>query len=201
MLAFLVRIISMTMGFLQSFTYAELAGMFSNKSGGTSVYGATAWLRYSKLIAGDIGITPFLAQIGQLSAMNGRFELHYSARNPDLGAYMSELKARHGDRVHLYFDDQKQTIPLADLLVGQPLGTHLYVCGPKGMINWVRKSADDAGWPLAAVHHEEFLAPPVGQPFEVTLQASAKTIQVGGRASVAAGSDRGAISVPGWGLR
>jgi amino acid transporter len=50
-LAFLVWIISMIMGFLQSFTYAEIAGMFGNKSGGASVYGATAWLRYSKFIA------------------------------------------------------------------------------------------------------------------------------------------------------
>lgn len=50
-LAFLVWILSMVMGFLQSFTYAEIAGMFGNKSGGASVYGATAWLRYSKFIA------------------------------------------------------------------------------------------------------------------------------------------------------
>ena len=50
-LAFLVWMISMTMGFLQSFTYAEMAGMFGNKSGGASIYGATAWLRYSKFIA------------------------------------------------------------------------------------------------------------------------------------------------------
>jgi amino acid transporter len=50
-LAFLVWISSMIMGFLQSFTYAEIAGMFGNKSGGASVYGATAWLRYSKFIA------------------------------------------------------------------------------------------------------------------------------------------------------
>src|SRR5437868_2518615 len=50
-LAFLVWILSMIMGFLQSFTYAEIAGMFGNKSGGASVYGATAWLRYSKFIA------------------------------------------------------------------------------------------------------------------------------------------------------
>jgi len=49
--AFVVWTVSMLMGFLQSFTYAEMAGMFGNKSGGTSVYGATAWLRYSKLIA------------------------------------------------------------------------------------------------------------------------------------------------------
>ncbi len=49
--AFGVWILSMIMGFSQSFTYAEMAGMFGNKSGGTSIYGATAWLRYSKLIA------------------------------------------------------------------------------------------------------------------------------------------------------
>jgi amino acid transporter len=50
-LAFVVWIVSMIMGFLQSFTYAEIAGLFANKSGGASIYGATAWLRYSKLIA------------------------------------------------------------------------------------------------------------------------------------------------------
>nr|WP_082073069.1 APC family permease [Hyphomicrobium sp. 99] len=50
-LAFLVWMISITMGFFQSFTYAEIAGMFANKSGGASVYGATAWIRYSKLVA------------------------------------------------------------------------------------------------------------------------------------------------------
>ena len=50
-LAFLVWIISMIMGFLQSFTYAEIAGLFGSKSGGASVYGATAWLRYSKFVA------------------------------------------------------------------------------------------------------------------------------------------------------
>jgi amino acid transporter len=50
-LAFLVWTISMIMGFLQSFTYAEIAGLFTEKSGGAPIYGATAWLRYSKIIA------------------------------------------------------------------------------------------------------------------------------------------------------
>ena len=50
-LAFLIWTVSMMMGFVQSFTYAEIAGLFPNKSGGASVYGATAWLPYSKLIA------------------------------------------------------------------------------------------------------------------------------------------------------
>ncbi len=50
-LAFTVWIISVLMGFFQAFSYAEIAGLFQNKSGGAAVYGAAAWLRYSKLIA------------------------------------------------------------------------------------------------------------------------------------------------------
>ena len=49
--AFAVWIVSMLMGFIQSFTYAEIAGLFPNKSGGASVYGAAAWVKYSKFIA------------------------------------------------------------------------------------------------------------------------------------------------------
>ncbi|MSP82921.1 MAG: APC family permease [Alphaproteobacteria bacterium] len=47
--AFAVWAVSMLLGFVQSFTYAEISGMFPNKSGGASVYGATAWLRYGKM--------------------------------------------------------------------------------------------------------------------------------------------------------
>jgi amino acid transporter len=43
--------ISVLFGLLQAFTYAEIAGLFPNKSGGASVYGAAAWLRYGKMIA------------------------------------------------------------------------------------------------------------------------------------------------------
>ena len=50
------------------------------------------------MIAGGIGITPFLAQIAQLAALGGRFELHYATRNPALCAYGDELAARYGGR-------------------------------------------------------------------------------------------------------
>jgi amino acid transporter len=49
--AFAVWAVSMLFGFVQSFTYAEIAGLFPNKSGGASVYGAAAWLKYSKVVA------------------------------------------------------------------------------------------------------------------------------------------------------
>lgn len=43
--------LSVIFGFIQAFTYAEIAGLFPAKSGGASVYGAAAWVRYSKFIA------------------------------------------------------------------------------------------------------------------------------------------------------
>ena len=49
--SWIVWAVSICFGFLQSFTYAEIAGLFPNKSGGASVYGAIAWVRYSKLVA------------------------------------------------------------------------------------------------------------------------------------------------------
>ncbi|TLY57199.1 MAG: amino acid permease, partial [Gammaproteobacteria bacterium] len=49
--SWLVWTASIALGFIQSFTYAEIAGLFPEKSGGTSVYGAIAWVRYSKVVA------------------------------------------------------------------------------------------------------------------------------------------------------
>jgi amino acid transporter len=50
-LSWIIWTASIALGFIQSFTYAEIAGLFPNKSGGTSVYGAIAWVRYSKIVA------------------------------------------------------------------------------------------------------------------------------------------------------
>src|SRR5262245_53783466 len=49
--AWLVWAVSILFGFLQAFTYAEIAGLFPGKSGGASIYGAVAWVRYSKVLA------------------------------------------------------------------------------------------------------------------------------------------------------
>ena len=50
-LSWVIWILSIAMGFIQSFTYAEIAGLFPNKAGGTSIYGAIGWVRYGKLVA------------------------------------------------------------------------------------------------------------------------------------------------------
>jgi ferredoxin-NADP reductase len=148
------------------------------------------------MIAGGIGITPFLAQIAQLTQFGGRFELHYAARSAALGAYMDRLTAAHPNQVHCYFDDQGQTIDLARILAMQPIGTHLYVCGPKGMIAWVLSTAEAMGWPKLALHSEEFLAPGTGLPFEVELAASRKTITVGTTQSLLEAMEAAGVDAP-----
>ena len=50
-LSWAIWMLSIAMGFIQSLTYAEIAGLFPNKAGGTSIYGAIGWVRYGKLIA------------------------------------------------------------------------------------------------------------------------------------------------------
>lgn len=148
------------------------------------------------MIAGGIGITPFLAQIAQLSHFGGKFELHYSARSKPLGAYMDRLTAAHPAQVNCYFDEEKQMIDLGKTLSMQPLGTHLYVCGPKGMINWVLTTAAKMGWPTNALHHEEFLAPGTGKPFTVELAASKKTITVGTNQSLLEAMEAAGVDAP-----
>ena len=155
-------------------------------------------LRASKhlMIAGGIGITPFLAQIKQLGVLQGHFELHYSCRSRALGSYVEALTDHYPNNVHIYFDDQKQTIDLIRLLQEQPLGAHVYVCGPKGMIEWVRNTAFAIGWPHETVHYEEFLAPPSGEAFTVNLAISKKTIEVGEHQSLLEAIEAAGVDAP-----
>jgi ferredoxin-NADP reductase len=148
------------------------------------------------MIAGGIGITPFLAQIKQVSAMRGQFELHYAVRSASLGAYADDLGQQHPNNVRIYHSDQGQAIDLEALLDGQPLGTHLYVCGPKGMITRVLSTAKAHGWPDETVHSEEFLAPQSGKPFTATLASTGRTINVGEHQSLLEALEAAGVDAP-----
>lgn len=148
------------------------------------------------MLAGGIGITPFLAQIHQLEKTNGSFELHYSARNETLCAYHAELQQRHANRLHLYYDDLEQRIPFDSLLSSQPAGTHVYVCGPAPMIDHVLTRCKAIGWPDSHVHFEHFAKAPPGEAFEIELKASNKRIVVGENQSMLEAIEAAGIDAP-----
>lgn len=134
------------------------------------------------LIAGGIGITPIASHAAALAAANRSFILHYSGRSRDQLALTEELAALCGDALHLHADDDTAS----RLDVGQLLATlnpdqHLYVCGPKGLIDAVIASAGERGWPHEKMHFELFAAaaPVAGdQPFELELRQSGLILQV-----------------------
>ncbi|QUS37248.1 PDR/VanB family oxidoreductase [Falsirhodobacter algicola] len=128
------------------------------------------------LIGGGIGITPFLAQLAQLTRLQAPFELHYAARTRSEAAGLSLLPDM--PQVHVHISDEGNRMDLGAILGHQPLGTHVYTCGPEGLIAAVDDTAARLGWPRGALHSEAFLAPPPGTPFAVTL-ASGRRIEVG----------------------
>ncbi len=148
------------------------------------------------LVAGGIGITPFMAMMSHLALHDRVFELHYANRSRTYAAYADDLAGLYGERIHLYHEDQGEKIPLTHLLRLQPLGTHLYVCGPQGMIDWVVGLAADLGWPKEAIHSERFLAPLTGDPFEIELSASGTTVAVKRQQSMLEAIEAAGIAVP-----
>ena len=148
-------------------------------------------------MAGGIGITPFIAMMDQMSREGQNFELHYAVRDRKHGAYWNELQQRHGaHRIKIYVDAEKLFIPVDALLSNQPLGTHLYVCGPSGMIDGVLGKATALGWPKQNLHSERFLAPPPGNVFKVNLKRSNKTITVGTHQSILEAVEAAGIDAP-----
>jgi ferredoxin-NADP reductase len=149
------------------------------------------------LFAGGIGITPFIAMMAQMAQEGRNFELHYAVRTRSHGAYWQELAERYGaSRVKIYCDAEKLFIPVEDILSRQPLGTHMYVCGPAGMIDAVLGKGKALGWPRQNMHFERFLAPPTGKPFEAVLQRSGKTITVGEHQSMLEAIEAAGVDAP-----
>jgi vanillate O-demethylase ferredoxin subunit len=132
------------------------------------------------LLAGGIGITPLISMATRLKATDRSFELHYSARTASRMGFAGKLKAAFGDCAHFYFDDT-DPLDLAALMKAQPAGTHLYICGPKGMIDAARTAAADAGLPEDAIHIELFSAPQAQSgdaAFEVEVHSTGQVVTV-----------------------
>ncbi len=148
------------------------------------------------LIAGGIGITPFLAQLEDLHGAAVPYEMHYAVRSAAHAAFLNRLRERAGDRLTLYDDSAHQTIDFDRLLSSQPLGTHVYVCGPAGLIRRVMDSAHVWGWPDSHIHAEQFAAPPVGDAFDVFLGRTRKTVHVPRDRSLLESLEAAGIEVP-----
>jgi vanillate O-demethylase ferredoxin subunit len=135
------------------------------------------------LLAGGIGVTPILCMAEALGA-DASFEMHYCTRSQDVTAFQSRLAdASFADKVHHHFDDgaPEQRFDAAVRLASPIAGTHVYVCGPGGFMDWVLGTARAAGWPEEQLHYEFFSAEidtEGDEGFEVELKSSGLVVNV-----------------------
>jgi vanillate O-demethylase ferredoxin subunit len=117
------------------------------------------------LIAGGIGITPIMAMIAELRRWRAEFHLHYCTRSPEETAFLDDL-AMLAAQGHVQFHhdggDPAKGLDLASMLRECRPGTHLYYCGPAGMMTAAAAAA--AHWPPDTVHCEYFTGPNAEPP-------------------------------------
>jgi vanillate O-demethylase ferredoxin subunit len=135
---------------------------------------------HSLLIAGGIGITPMVGMARRLQALGRGFRLHYAARSRSKMAFHDLLAAELGEHAQFHFDDQGG-LELAALLENPAADAHLYVCGPKGLIDAVLDCAQSLGWASDRVHYELFAAQ-VSQAdssgFDIEIQGQGRIVRV-----------------------
>ncbi|ELU1438864.1 TPA: oxidoreductase [Providencia rettgeri] len=131
------------------------------------------------LIAGGIGITPFLSYLYELEHGNMDFELHYCFRDRKTAAFVEHLQERIGDRLHVYDSSQGQRMSVEQLIKSQPSHSHVYVCGPESLINNViEEGQKHLG--ESQIHFENFgEVASEGESFEVHFQRSGISLVVG----------------------
>ena len=129
------------------------------------------------MISGGIGITPFLGYLAYLKTTPAPFELHHFCRVEEIETFERALRGYDAAKIHLH--PELTQFDLIDTLRKQPLGTHLYVCGPEGLMNMVLAAARSHGWPGSKLHSELFGgAHAGGAPFVAILKRSGLEIHV-----------------------
>lgn len=151
------------------------------------------------LIAGGIGITPFVSLLETLAAhpMSGaEIVLHYANRDRASHAFRSRLRELAaqlpGLTVHDYYDRASETDRaegvragrISDAVVPAELiarRARVYLCGPEPMMQAVRNGLIARGMPAFDIFHEAFRSPPrvveePGGPFRVTLRRSGRQL-------------------------
>ncbi len=142
-------------------------------------------------IAGGIGITPFLSMAHALGAAGSDFHLYACARNRETAPFIDDLRPLLASgQASTYYGggDPRGGLDLRALLAVSQPGTHVYCCGPIGMMEAVAAAA--AGWPAETVHFERFqppgeVLPAQEAPFSVRLSRSDRMIPVAPGQSIA----------------
>lgn len=133
------------------------------------------------LIGGGIGVTPLLSMATQLSREGCRFTLRVLVRSRDRLPFASRLGALPPGSAHVHVSDEAGRLSVRSSLEAISPEAHVYVCGPRSLLEEVRAEAHARGVPTAHLHEERFDSGAKNEAeraFEVELRASGLRLQV-----------------------
>jgi ferredoxin-NADP reductase len=107
------------------------------------------------LVAGGIGVTPFVSMVRKLAGERADFEFHLCAASVEATPLLPEIRALCGDRLSTWFSSEGRRFSVT--AIGPPdAGRHLYVCGPTRLLEPVLAHAAASRWPQTQMHTEVF---------------------------------------------
>ncbi|HLZ01027.1 MAG TPA: PDR/VanB family oxidoreductase [Bradyrhizobium sp.] len=133
------------------------------------------------LFAGGIGVTPILSMAAELTARGISYRMHYAGRVPGRLAFLPQLQAICPKGLSVHYDSDESRLDIAASLADAPTDSHVYACGPAGMIDAVKAGALAQSIPADRIHFELFKAEPPNssnKPFEVELKSTGQVITV-----------------------
>ena len=135
------------------------------------------------LIGGGIGITPILSMVRDLARRDQPFSVVYLSRSKPEAAFLDVFASESfAGRATLHHDlEAGQAFDLAAVLGNVPEGTHIYCCGPAGLMMAVEELTK--GRAPHTVHFEKFSNDIAShqsgdQPLSVILAKSKTTVNV-----------------------
>lgn len=108
------------------------------------------------LLAGGIGITPIYTMALALAEAGAEFRLLYACRRRQDLAFADELRARIGDRLQVFIDEEGGRADLPAEIARLAPGGEMYVCGPIGLLEATKRAWADSGRPVDGLRFETF---------------------------------------------
>lgn len=142
------------------------------------------------LLAAGIGVTPLLCMARALDRTRRPYTLHHFGRSREQAAYADLLQSpRFAPHCHIHLGLARAQLAstLRRVLANPVAQGHAYICGPAGFMDLVRQLAAESGWPAGQVHVEHFgaEAAAAGEPIELRLARSQRTVRVPADVSIA----------------
>jgi len=133
------------------------------------------------LVAGGIGITPLIGMAKELTAGKASVQMLYAGSAKNEMPFIDELKECLGDNLVVHTKEEEQSrFDFEKLIAGLENNVQVYMCGPLGMMNAVRKYWEQYKKPVGNLRFETFGASGLfaPQPFKVKIPRLALELTV-----------------------